>query len=220
MKFSDLFRINPISLYVNFKLLKFKDAIKMPLWIYGRLSIHSLNGIVKIHGPVQPGMIKIGKSTLGIFENSLSSVLNIQGELNFLGKASIGRGSSISVGQNSKIEFGYNFIITGKSTIISSGNSKVVFGKDNLLSWDILIINNDFHKIYNLENDVINKPKDILIGDNVWIGCRSTILKGAIISSNNVIGANSVVSSQIKYSGAILAGVPVRLIKENIKWEK
>ena len=45
----------------------------------------------------------------------------------------------------------------------------------------------DFHKIYDLESNILNKDKAIEIGENVWIGCRCTILKGANIKRNSVI---------------------------------
>lgn len=54
---------------------------------------------------------------------------------------------------------------------------------------------NDFHKIY--KNDkVINENKRVIIGNDVWIGCRSTILKGSEIASNSVIAAASIVTKK------------------------
>ena len=42
----------------------------------------------------------------------------------------------------------------------------------------------------------MNKSREIVVGDKVWIGCRATILKGAIIPSNTVIGACSLISGR------------------------
>ena len=75
---------------------------------------------------------------------------------------------------------------------------------------DVLIADNDFHPIkpegrrYNSNvDDIAAKP--VVIGDNVFIGTRSMILKGVNIGENSVIGAGSVVVSDIP-AGVVAAG--------------
>ena len=52
----------------------------------------------------------------------------------------------------------------------------------------------------------------IEIGNNVWIGDKSTILSGVKIGDNSIIAANSVVTKDIPpYS--VVAGVPAKIIK-------
>jgi acetyltransferase-like isoleucine patch superfamily enzyme len=51
------------------------------------------------------------------------------------------------------------------------------------------MFNSDTHKIYDDEGNVTNEAKEIVVGDKIWIGCRSTILKGAVILNNCVIGS-------------------------------
>jgi len=53
---------------------------------------------------------------------------------------------------------------------------------------------------------------DVAIGNNVFIGANSTILPGAIINDNVVIGAGSVVKGELTPNG-VYAGVPARLIR-------
>lgn len=63
------------------------------------------------------------------------------------------------------------------------------------------------------ERKITSKGK-ITIGDNVWIGDKSTILAGVIIGDGVVIGANSVVVHDIPpYSVAV--GNPAKVIKYN-----
>lgn len=72
---------------------------------------------------------------------------------------------------------------------------EIIFRENCLISWDNFIMYNDFHKIY--KNDkVINENKRVIIGNDVWIGCRSTILKGSEIASNSVIAAASIVTKK------------------------
>ena len=64
----------------------------------------------------------------------------------------------------------------------------------------------DMHIIVDQAERIINNSRPVYIGDNVWIGCRSTILKGVNIMEGNVIGAGSVIRREI--------------IKENVQWKK
>ncbi|MFN5417574.1 MAG: CatB-related O-acetyltransferase [Flavobacteriia bacterium] len=54
--------------------------------------------------------------------------------------------------------------------------------------------------------------KECIIGNDVWIGCNSTILRGVTIGDGAVIGANSLVNTDIPpYSIAV--GSPAKIIK-------
>ena len=78
----------------------------------------------------------------------------------------------------------------------------------------------DFHPIYNIEQRIINDPREVVIGDHVWIGCRSMILKGVTICDDVVIAAGSIVTKNIDKPHCIysLNGDNLRIIKENISW--
>ena len=64
-----------------------------------------------------------------------------------------------------------------------------------------------------VERDLHSKGA-VVIGKNVWIGDKVSILSGVTIGDNAVIGANSVVTKSVP-EGCIVAGVPARVIK---KW--
>lgn len=53
----------------------------------------------------------------------------------------------------------------------------------------------------------------IIIGDNVWIGANTTILKGVEIGSGCVIAAHSVVTAGVYPANSLIAGVPAKVIK-------
>ena len=58
--------------------------------------------------------------------------------------------------------------------------------------------------------DLISRP--VSIGNNVWLGENVVVLAGAHIGDGCIIGANSVVTSDIP-SNSIAVGVPARVIK-------
>jgi acetyltransferase-like isoleucine patch superfamily enzyme len=141
----------------------------------------------------------------------------VSGKITFNGTCNIGHGSKISVGKTGDLYFGDNFTITAESTIVCF--KEISFGNNCLLSWEILIMDTDFHKIKSDKGELLNSESSIIIGENVWIGCRTTILKGTKISNGCVVGANSLINKDLLKTNSIYAGIPAKVIKENITWE-
>jgi maltose O-acetyltransferase len=57
--------------------------------------------------------------------------------------------------------------------------------------------------------------KEVVIGDDVWIGRRAIIMPGVHIGKGCIIGAGAVVTKDIPdYS--VAAGVPARVVKSRI----
>lgn len=135
------------------------------------------------------------------------------------GRCDIGFGSRIVVGENAMLEIEENLSVTAHSTIICM--KRVVIGKNVLISWDVLLMDSDFHYVGCL-NSELNKEcsKEIAIGNHVWIGCRCTVLKGAVISDDTVIAANSVVTRKFSENNVMLAGNPAIVKHKGIQWRK
>lgn len=57
-----------------------------------------------------------------------------------------------------------------------------------------------------------SETKPVVIEDDVWIGINSVILPGVRIEKGSIIGANSVVTKNVK-AYSIVGGVPAKLIK-------
>lgn len=90
-----------------------------------------------------------------------------------------------------------------------------------MLSGHILILDTDYHPIYNKSNmQRINHDKEIHIGDKVWIGANVTILKGTNIGNNIVVGASSLVAGNLLAENSIYSGNPIKIIKKDIVWNK
>lgn len=211
-------RITVKSVYFNFKYLPLKDAIKFPFLISRNVLFLETKGRIKIDAPIKTGMIQIGYGKIGIFDmNRSRSIWQVSGEVTFKGKAHIGHGTKISVNKDAHLEFGNNFAVTAESEIVTQKN--IQFGDNVLISWNCLIMDTDFHKIYDQTGKLINSPEPIIVGKNVWIGCRNVILKGSKISDGSIIGANSFPNKDISDKSGIFAGNPIRFIKGNVSWE-
>lgn len=212
-------QINLKTLIINFTYFSFQDAIKFPIWVDRRVRFENLKGKIIIHGDVKSGMIMMGKSKIGIFDNHYSRmVLDMHGTIEFFGNASVGQGSKISVGPKGILKIGENFRITAQSTIVS--HKQVTFGNNCLLSWNILIMDTDFHSIFDNTNQIINPDKEVVIGNNVWIGCNCLILKGSQIADGSVVAANTMINKRFDQQNTVIGGTPVSVLRQNINWKQ
>ncbi|WP_171032382.1 acyltransferase [Polaribacter aestuariivivens] len=114
-----------------------------------------------------------------------------------------------------QINIGNNTGITGASICCST---QVDIGSNVYIGSGVGIWDTDFHPINWKERE--KRPNDgkslpIKIGDNVFIGANSIILKGVTIDDGAVIGAGSVVSRNVG-SNEIVAGNPAKKIKKII----
>lgn len=97
--------------------------------------------------------------------------------------------------------------------------NKIVIGKGCLTGKWVTITDNshgdtDYQTLHMIptERKVISKGA-VIIGENVWIGDKVTILPGVEIGNGVVIGANSVVTKDIP-SYCVVGGNPAKVIKQ------
>ena len=111
-----------------------------------------------------------------------------------------------------KLQIGDNCSFGYRNHITCVG--EVVIGS-NVLTANNVYISDNSHSYENTEVPIISQPvefiKRVQIGSGSWIGENVSII-GASIGRNSVIGANSVVTSDIPdYSVAV--GAPAKVIK-------
>ncbi|MGB4448592.1 MAG: acyltransferase [Cloacibacterium sp.] len=206
------------TLFFNFKYFNFKTALKFPVFIGKNMILKTVSGSIILPESHITGGVRLGFESIGIFDKKRSKgIWELKGNIIFEGTAFLGQGTKLFVDEAREFLFGNNFSLTGDSQIISQ--KKIVFGKDCLISWDCIILDTDFHKIYNEKEEFLNPPKEIIIGEHVWIGCRSSILKGSKIPDHSILGAGSILSKELTEASCIYSGNPVKKLKENIRWE-
>lgn len=111
-------------------------------------------------------------------------------------------------------------IIIGNDVGISGATiyarERIEIGSHTRIGANVKIIDNDFHPVDpELRLKASNKNmgvQPVLIGENVFIGTNSIILKGTVIGENTTIGAGSVVHGIIP-ANCIVAGNPAKVIK-------
>lgn len=87
---------------------------------------------------------------------------------------------------------------------------KIVIGRGSYIAPNVGFITAN-HDPANLSGHL--EAKDIILGENCWIGMNAIILRGVILGNNTVVGAGSVVTKSFPEGFCIIAGNPARLIK-------
>lgn len=121
-------------------------------------------------------------------------------------------GQHIRIGGDTTVEGAYLLVDEAASIDI---------GRDCMLSTDILIRTGDKHSILDMHSGQrLNPSRDVRIGDRVWIGRGVQVLKGTVLHPESVVGACSVVSRAFDEGNCVVAGVPARVVKQGIRWDR
>lgn len=119
-------------------------------------------------------------------------------------------------GFDSTLYFGRDNYINQKVYLYATERKNIIVGNECLLSFNVYLYTCDPHLIYDFSGNRINQSKDILVGDHVWIGQNSLVLKGSELGSGAIVGGNSVISSGEKKSNCIYAGNPAKKVKTDV----
>lgn len=122
--------------------------------------------------------------------------------------------------EDNEIRIGENCDFRGCFFSCSDRNTSINIGDDCLFSSEVIVRTSDSHSIVDENSRRINPGKNVNIDDHVWIGYGATILKGAVIKRNSVVGTQTLLSSPCAEEGAIIAGNPGRVVRNGINWTK
>jgi len=142
-------------------------------------------------------------------------IMNKNSKLSINGSVFIGKGAYIEIFDNAQLIIGDHVSINSESRILCK--ESISIGNDAMISWGVEILDSDFHQITYEDDCRVSKP--IVIGDHVWIGSHVIILKGVTIDKGAVVAAGAVVTKNVP-SNCVVAGVPAKIIRKNIKWKR
>ena len=117
------------------------------------------------------------------------------------------RGKGVEIGDNCVFRHpeSTNIDIT-RPTLVTIGNN-VDFNRN------FVILTHDYTTavFLNLYGDFVNSSGAVNVGNNIYFGVNCTLLKGAVIGDNCIIGANSLVTGVIP-NNSVAVGVPAKVV--------
>lgn len=119
-----------------------------------------------------------------------------------LGGCRISYSSTVEVLKNAVFDSQY-FTMNSNSTIVVA--EKISLGQDVMIGRNVVIYDSDHHQITDEEGKVKNFPMPVVIGDHVWLATNVVVLKGSVIGSYSIVGANSIVKKAIKEQSLVVA---------------
>ena len=139
-----------------------------------------------------------------------------------IGRSSGIRSLRIFLGDNTKFISGENFTVQGAFFIMHyTNNTEIKIGSGCMMSYGVMLRTTDSHTIYDLDSyELLNPSKSIEIGNHVWIAHRALLLKGSKIPDNCTVAAGSIVTKEFNDTNCILAGIPAKVVKRNVNWNK
>lgn len=212
------------SIPINYKIFPKKIAKLLPLRVNTNVKCTGLYmGCIEIKSDqIYKGMIQIGLPMETYSHNDKSpSCLHFEtdkGKIIFYGKADFYESIAIRIYEEGVLEIEEGFFCNCNASINVS--KKVSIGKMAQWGWNVEIIDTDGHDVLDENGDKINPDKEIVIGNNVWIGAKSTVLKGAVIPDGCIVGYGSLVSKKFEKKNVIMAGVPAKVIKHDVQWRR
>lgn len=106
---------------------------------------------------------------------------------------------------------GDNVFINSNVTFIDA--APIHIGDHTMIAPGTVLTTVDHPKSPAQRRDFTSFAAPISIGRDVWIGANCTVFPGVTIGDNVIVGANSVVNRDIP-SNCVVAGAPVRMIRE------
>lgn len=142
------------------------------------------------------------------------------GENTNVNQSSLGAVFSVSLkGDCNEIHLGDRAQIRGRADITAHGGTKIIIGDDFGMTADTEIRSGDGHKMIDQDGVVYNKPQDIHIGNNCWLGMRGTIQKGVTLQNDTIVAKNSIVTKSFDTDHIMIGGIPAKIIKTGVTWK-
>ncbi len=175
---------------------------------HSKIKFHGNNNIVELYEPLGDLRLNISvcnDTKITLMPSTKKRFLKISGVMNC----------------NNSIRIGRNFNTTNTVKIeLFNTDGNVFIGDDCLFSWGTQIRIGDGHVIFDADTkNVLNKNRDVVIGNHVWFGSEVSVAKGSVIPDDSVVGMRSLVAGRFETPNVVIAGIPARVVKNNINWD-
>ena len=217
-KFRRLMRLSlRKTIFLNFSLLPFWQAIKLPIICTRYTYFYSMSGRIVLTEPARFGMIRLGYFGEDVVTpRDARTLLQIEGTWETAGNVHLGLGVVMRIERGATFATETNVRISNRTKIICYDNIRV--GHDTRIAWECQLIDTTFHYMRNIaDGSVTELNKPIRVGAHNWIGNRANIMKGAYLPDYTIVAAGSLCNKHYDFpEKSMIAGSPAKLVKTGI----
>ncbi len=212
------------TLYLNFRTLPFKQAIRLPIKVGRRVEFIGLRkGCITFDNSIsiRPFIVRLFACKYPMYANKGNFSL-----MRYTGGGTLVLGTDIDIYSGCRIILVNNGCITIKNDVLINQNcmlyasASLLIDTHSRIGWNCQIYDSDFHLMYDKKNGHIKTPYGkVNIGHNVWIANSCTIGKNAIIPPFSIVASHSFVNkdfSDLNVEGTLFAGSPAKVKREGL----
>ena len=143
-----------------------------------------------------------------------------------------GNGNRIVIGRACWLH-GFANLITDRASLIVGAKTTMVqgslqlhepltlsIGEDCMISSQVYVSVSDIHPIHDKATGArINAGRSVEIGDHVWLGLRTMVMKGGRIGTGAITAAGSIVAGEVP-PHCIVGGAPARVMRRDVHWSR
>ena len=189
-------------------------VMRMPIRVYGSLKL-KLQGRIILPANAQRNMVIINADFEDYTASAGRAAVCVLGTWQIDGFLRIGPDSCIYVNDEACLQFGRDIYIARDSRILCYKH--ITLG-NNVLMGGTYVTDSSHHHIY---REGTEQPMygNVVIGDGVYLGFRTILLKGAVIPAGSVVGSGAVCASDFSKGGAeklLICGNPAAVKAQNV----
>ena len=171
---------------------------------------------IRVH---RSARVRLGpKSVLAIgiaHDTPAGAVLRLRPRSNLQvdGRVQIMRACNVAVDYDARLTIGADTYFNEGSSVVCYSTTTI--GPGCAISWGVRILDTDIHKL--VQDGETSPHVPIHIGKDCWIGTNAIVLKGTQLGHGSVVAAGAVVASKVPPK-SLVAGVPARVMRQDVRW--
>lgn len=205
------------TVWANFKLLPFHQAIRLPIFVFKKtqITINQGGGMVNLFCNPKPGLLWIGGLDAHLIPHGSRNYVKVDGTINLYGQAKFGYQIKIIIGTNAVLSLGGDNVINHNSSIMV--HDRVTLGYGARVGWNVQVCDTAFHYVV-VNNTVSRKTGSIIIGREAWVASHCNIGRGAYLPDYSVLSSCSLLNKDFSGSGPklLIGGIPAKIIRTDV----
>lgn len=165
---------------------------------------------------------KISVGRMCRFRNTVIEIYGDNSTVEIMDSVMVYEKCYISIkGDNCHCIIGNKTTMGSASLFMEESNTNIEIGEDCVLGRKVCLQTTDFHSIVDKTSGRrINPASSVTVGNHVWLGYGVTMAKGSSVADDSVVGELSLVTKKNNQQNICLAGIPAKILKENINWSR